>query len=152
MTELMPDFMTLLVVLVSIAAYLAVGGSLAIRTAPHRYQRSLTRYNARWPHSNNRGDAMRSAHAGSFGYLLAWPITAPVLGFMRATATAIEENDPQVLKRRATEQTKRIAELERELGIGVNRQESKCPERRDGWKCGDCPDCIAEDQRETRYR
>lgn len=111
----------LLIVLACIVAYLAVG---FVYVAPRWVAREVEKYYERYPglaKDPRKVAKWRRDMAGlAWGAALVWPFhsAARTLNDWIARATPLTSEE---LKAMNTQQAKRIAELERELGIGARK-------------------------------
>ena len=107
----MSGMMGWLVFAVSVAAYVAAGWRLAVVQIPRMSEEARRD----WSIPKSARSALRWRVAG---WVLAWPIALAVSAFTGALDGAIAARDPQVIAERELRLKARIAELERELGMG----------------------------------
>lgn len=108
----------LVITLASIAAYFAVGWSLAKWDMP----RVWTAARGEWSHDSS---ARESVVMCSLLTLAFWPVRLPLVLLWRSISHAVDRNDPSVveadLRQQVDDRDRRITQLERELGIGGRR-------------------------------
>jgi len=98
-------------VLVYLAAYFSIGWYLARRDLPRAWAAARKEY-------TKEKYVLARVKEDTTATLFFWPVVLPVRAFGGAVEKTAVEHDPREKDRRIREQEKRIAELERELGIG----------------------------------
>jgi hypothetical protein len=106
---------TALWTILGIAAYLAIyhtlGWHLARRDLPNAWRRARTDWHS--------GEVIKeSVRAQTMCMILLWPVLAPARSLWGRFAQTVDATDPRERERKLAEREKRIAQLERQLGIG----------------------------------
>lgn len=101
---------TLLIVLGAVAAYLGIGYRAALWNVPGSWERAREMWSSDY---NRRGDVRLSF----LTMLFLWPARLPSLFLTGAVERAIDRGDPKRLQDELERRRRRIAELERELGL-----------------------------------
>lgn len=102
----MSALLVVLIIVLPLAAYLAVGAAVMKRSLPGIWKRELTLGNE----SSYTAERVRNAAACR---VIFWPIMVPLEVIWQAADAA----NPKEIERRDQEQKRRIRELERELGL-----------------------------------
>lgn len=107
--------LTGLIVLLSLAAYFAVGVLLAVRDIPNAWDRARRGWQF---HETQRS----SARMQTFCTALAWPVLVPLRYVTTRLGQIVDERDPETLRAQLNDRERVIADLERELGVGTDRR------------------------------
>lgn len=97
-----------------LAVYFAIGWKLAIRDIPNARHRAAAEYDRDY----YADLADFSVKEQTICTVLFWPIAIPLRRFSSKLDRTIAHHDPVKLQAQISERDQRIAELERELGIG----------------------------------
>ncbi len=100
-----------MIFLATVVAYFACGVYWAKRDLP----RAVERAREDWHYENSIRESVRIQTACM---ILFWPAVFMVRAFSSAVDAAASRVDPEKLKQEIAERDKKIAEMERELGIG----------------------------------
>ena len=102
------------IVIASVIAYFVVGWGLARRMLPRFIETVRAKHLKDWPSSNPDKYILSDAKEFATLMIFFWPAMLPGRAFSGSIQTLVEQSDPARLR-------KRIAELEKELGMGADR-------------------------------
>lgn len=93
-----------------VAAYFGIGVLLAKWDLPRLWKAARAEYS----HDQIARDVVRMGTAMT---LLFWPIRLPIIGLWTLLGSAVDAYDPKNVRKELDDARRRIAELERDLGI-----------------------------------